>query len=178
MSNLSQSITSLCHQLIDKPTNIKVDSLKSYQKALHNALNDSSLPQEIVLSKMDTDFYVHLKANINIQLFKELNIKLNFNDMDNQIYNALKKESQVVKNGNRNHIVMQKWDIEIKFNNTPLSEKISEHKYIQKNGALIKWEDCFIEKSSPGWRDGDRYSLVQATQEDLKEILIWLTELL
>ena len=178
MSNLSQSISAVCHQLIEKPTNLKVNHNLSYQKALNNALNDTSLPQEVVLSKMDSDFYVNLKKKINIKLFRELNIELKFNDMDKEVYAALYKESQVVKDGNRNHVAMQTGDIEIKFNDTSLSKEISENEIMQKNWAIIKWEKCFIERVSPWWRDGERYALIEATQDDLKKILIWLTELL
>lgn len=138
MSNLINSIASLCHQLIEKPTNIQTSYSDDYMNAVENYGAGNEQYMEIVRSKSNCALYVNLKKNINIKLFRELSIDLNFNDMDKQVYTTLHEESQVVKNGNRNHIAMQKGDIEIKFNNTPLSKVISENEFIQKNGAIIK----------------------------------------
>lgn len=178
MSNLVKSISSLCHQLIEKPTNSQAIDYADYQNTVECYRAGNEQCAEIIRSSDSSTLYVNLKKKINIKLFRELNIELNFNDIDKEVYAALHKESQVLKNGIRNHVAMQAGDIEIKFNDTNLSKQISENEFMQKNGAIIKGENCFIERVSPWGRDGERYALIETTQEDLKAILVWLTELL
>lgn len=178
MSNLSQSISAVCHQLIEKPDNLKSKTNKKYHKQLEKTMENPEANQWLLLSTSDSEFYVNIKNNISLTLFKELSIEPNFNDIDTGVLENLKQKMQIIDDDGWYHVAMKEWDIEINFNHSTISEKISEHKYIQKTGALIKWEDCFIQKCTPWWRDGERYVLIEATQEDLKEILIWLTGLL
>ena len=178
MSNLSKSIVAVCHQLIEKPTNSKVKKNKEYHKALEESKINPDTNQEIVLESRKDLFYVNVKNNICITLYKELSMDQQFTDIDKNILKNLDKSKQVIESEWWLHIAMQSWDIEINFNDTPLSEKISEHKYLSKYGAILKWNDSFIKRSSPWGRDRDCYTLIEATQEDLKEILIWLTGLL
>lgn len=45
MSNLSQSITSVCHQLIEKPDNLKSKTEKQYHKQLEKTMENSEANQ-------------------------------------------------------------------------------------------------------------------------------------
>jgi hypothetical protein len=138
MSNLTKSIASLCHQLIEKPTNITIQSRTAYYKIVDQAKKNPDAPHEIIEKKIHSDFYVNVKHNICINLFKELSVDLTFNDIDQCILEKLQQEQQIIQDGNRSHVAMQEGDIEISFVDTAISEKISEHKYVQKTGAIIK----------------------------------------
>lgn len=179
ISNIIQNINDVCHQLIKKPTNIKVKKSEEYHELLDKATNSPDANQEIVLESRKDSFYVHVKKNICITLYKHLSMEQQFTDIDKNILQDPNILPRIKERSWWTRLAMQKWDIDINFNDTPLSEKISEHRFMQKYGTIIKWDNCFIQRSSPGGgRNGDRYSLIEATQEDLKEILIWLTELL
>lgn len=179
MSDLTKSIVSTCNYLINKETNkIIRDNTRDYYKALEIMKKSSKPNQEILLDKAEYDFYVNVKNDISIKLYKELSTEFKFNEISEQAYETLHEENQIVKEWNWRHIAMQTWDILIIMNNSAIAKEISESEFMQKNKAVIKWEDCFIETSSPGWRDGERYKLTIATQDDLKAILNWLTKLL
>lgn len=178
MSDLAKSITSVCHNLINKPDNLRTKTNKQYHKELERIMEDPNSNQWLVLSTSDSDFYVNIGKNISVTLFKELNTDTVFNEINSELLETLKQTMQIIDEDGWYHVAMKEWEIEINFNNSAISDKISEHKYIQKTGALIKGEDCFIQKCTPWWRDGERYYLITATQEDLTEILKWLTNLL
>lgn len=138
MSNLTKSIASLCHYLIEKPTNITPKNRTAYYKIVDQAKKNPDARQEIIEKNRRSDFYVNVKHNVCINLFKELSVDLTFNDIDQSILEKLQQEQQIIQDGNRSHVAMQEGDIEISFVDTAISEKISEHKYIQKTGAIIK----------------------------------------
>ena len=178
MWNLAQSMSLICNQLIENPNNLKTKSRKDYLKKLEEAKENPAAKQDIIINEMGFDFYVNVKNDICIKLFKELSVAQTFTDMDESVYKVLEENQEIFKDGSWFNVPMKKWDIHINFSNSPISKKISENEFMQKYWAIIKWENCFIQRISPGWRDVDHYSLVEATQEDLKEILAWLTELL
>ena len=96
MSNISQSITALCHQLIEKPTNIKTENNEQYHKVREKAKKDPISNQEIVLESREDSFYVHVKSNICITLYKELSMENKFTDIDKPVLEKLNKERQII----------------------------------------------------------------------------------
>jgi len=178
MLSLAENITLVCKNLIENPNNIKTTNTKDYLKALDAAKTNSAANREIVNKSGDCDFYVNVRNNICIRLYKSLSIDPSFNDIDDTAYKVLHEKDQVVKNWNWYHVAMKKWDINIKFNDSTISKTISENEFMQKSWAIIKWKDCFVQRSSPGWKDWEHYSLIATTKEELKVILKWLTELL
>ncbi|MCX6824969.1 MAG: hypothetical protein NTY80_01980 [candidate division SR1 bacterium] len=128
-------------------------------------------------NKQKIDTYVNVKEKICVKLYNELCLGTEFTRIDEGVMKVLDFKKQVIENGAWRHVAMQKGDIEIKFNDTDLSKKISESPYMQKNGLIIKGEDCFIERVSPGGKDGEHYALIASTQKDLEEILKGLVAL-
>lgn len=177
MNSLANSISSLCQHIIQKPMNMQTSYSDDFMNVLENFEAWNPQYKEVVRSQINWYLYLNLENKIRIKIFKDLSIELNFNDVDNSILKVLDKEKQYIKNWSWYHVAMQKGDIEIKFPDTSLSQKISEDTLSQKTGVIIKGDNCFVERVSPGWRDGEKYALMSATQNDLKAILSELNKL-
>ncbi|MEI8253335.1 MAG: hypothetical protein WCG25_06430 [bacterium] len=98
MLSLAENITLVCKNLIENPNNIKTTNTKDYLKALDAAKTNSAANREIVNKSGDCDFYVNVRNNICIRLYKSLSIDPSFNDIDDTAYKVLHEKDQVVKN--------------------------------------------------------------------------------
>ena len=95
MSEITKSIASVCHHLIEKPTNAKTKNSDECDKALHEAKTNPEANQEILANG---NFYVNVKHNILIKLYKELSIEPSFNEMEDHIvYRSLHEKDQIIK---------------------------------------------------------------------------------
>lgn len=155
-----------------------IRSIKKFHVAILDAKASYKANQKILYDVPDYNFYVNVKNDISIKLYKELSIDYKFNEISDPAYRSLHEGAQIIKIWSWRNMAMLRGDILIGMNNSAIAKWISENEFMQKNKAIVKWENCFIEISSPWWKDGERYKLVIATQEDLKAILKWLTELL
>jgi len=178
MSDLTKSITFICQHLIKKDINVRTETEKECYKAIQKAKKNPNVDQEIISDEITRQYYLNIKNSIWVSIYKQLCLEFNVNGIDKEVLKSLDKKRQIIQHGNWYYVAMKTWDIEINLNNSAISKKISENEFVQKNKAIIKWEDCFLQEVSPGWKDGERYNLIMATQEDLKAILSWLTELL
>gem|GEM_PF-3717442 len=95
MSEITKSIASVCHHLIEKPTNAKTKNNNEYDKALHKAETNHEANQEILANE---NFYVNVKNNICIKLYKEISIDPSFNNMEDHIvYRSLHEKDQIIE---------------------------------------------------------------------------------
>jgi hypothetical protein len=94
MLDTTKNITSLCHQLIKKPTNIKVGSNEDYLNLLENS---DELNQDILLDKTSHSFYTNIQKKIAILLYKEFNEIFKVNDMDKSVLKKLNIKKQTKK---------------------------------------------------------------------------------
>jgi len=173
MLDITKDLVSLCYQLIEKPTNIRVGSNEEYFNTL-----DSNNPNQDILLDKESHAFVNIQNKICIVLYKELSEQFKVNDVDEQVLEILNKDNQILKDWRWYNIEMGKWDIKINFNDTLISKQISENEFDQKNIAIIKGEECFIQTVSPHWRNWDWNTLVLSTQNDLNVLLSSLTEFL
>ncbi len=173
MSNLPQAITTICNDLIKKPTSSKKGSKQAY--IFHKKLYEwnADVNHEVSYDTTFCSFYADLSANISIKIFKTLgNSNISFEKIGKEASKILNKEAEIILEWSPwQNIKMQKWDIEIAFANSDLSKKIN------KSGAIIKWENCFLETIADE-KSKNLIALELATKEDLEVILMWLKELL
>jgi hypothetical protein len=149
--------------------------------AVENYKSGNEQYAEIVRSKRTCAKYMNLKDKINIKLFRGLDVELAFAAFDPEVRRTLSNQEQLIKTGecvDWRHVAMLPGDIELQFADTPLSEKLTKHFLYKKTGAIIKGEDFFIERTAPGARGGKRYSLILASQDDIKNIFESLTQIL
>ena len=176
----AKDISWACKQIMDDPMVKRVTTATERDKAFTQAKKNQTAPQEIVFdnTRSTTAFYVNIKENINIELRKSLYTITIGRPSDEKTLQALKETGQLIEKKidkdslPEYSIIMQPWDISFHFLKTTLSENISK-KPNNKHGIHLLWTKCFIEQSAPaqGFREDESYTILLATQNDLKTTL-------
>lgn len=174
MNETLKDIITTCEKLTRRPQDDSLESRKERTEKLR--LDKKEHHWVCIINEMQGAYsYLRFEPEVSVMIYNTLSLLPTepLKEIDDKIFENFDAKRQIVDDGKwRHYLTMQIWDIEI----SPLRHSHhGEHsnESMQNWWIIIKWQECFIHQER--W---DYDTLIMATQNNLEEILKWLTELL
>jgi len=181
MKDLAKNIVWICQYIIDHPSNLHVTTDVDYSEATEDASDNIEMgnpAHNIVYRNRWSDLYANLNDHIVIESYKTSKLCRMTQPSTQQVLLVLRRQREIIHDDQRWYsITVEPGDIDITLRtDSAISQMLSPSDTDRRSWLLILWADCFIERVR-SWGMGDEYSLLQATQQELRTLLEWLQKL-